>query len=260
MDVSVFNETFIEKTVSQGAMQAGCQTAGTYAVHLETAPEARFLLGRMFNVSYSTFFRNPLTFAVIDKMVLPGILARKAAGTRKSVRIWSAACAGGQEAYSMAILLESCFFDRQYFDYQIFGTDHDAEQILAAKMAIYRSESLENVPLKYLSKWFIADNDQYALHADLKQHVVFSVFDLLNPTLSSPPESIFGTFDIVFCANLLFYYKPAIRLAILEKIQGALASDGLVITGESERQIMKDARFREVFPQSAVFRSPYSKP
>jgi len=71
---------------------------------------------------------------------------------------------------------------------------------------------------------------------------------------NSPPDSIYGDFDLVLCANVLFYYKPHYQNVIIDKISNSLANDGLVMTGETERELLNSANFKEVFPQSAIFR------
>ena len=81
----------------------------------------------------------------------------------------------------------------------------------------------------------------------------FSVFDLFSEQLSSPPASIFGDFNLVICANLLFYYKHEFRKIILEKVGSCLAKGGYLVTGETERDILLRYNYHEIFPQSAIF-------
>jgi chemotaxis methyl-accepting protein methylase len=107
---------------------------------------------------------------------------------------------------------------------------------------------------KQLEKWFVQTGNSWSVIPELKKHIKFSVFDLLSKQYSSPPESIYGDFDLVLCANVLFYYKPEAQKIIMDKIRESLADDGLLITGEAEREILKTGKFKEVFPQSAIFR------
>jgi chemotaxis methyl-accepting protein methylase len=79
------------------------------------------------------------------------------------------------------------------------------------------------------------------------------VFDLFSEQLSCPPASIFGDFDLMVCANLLFYYKNEDRKIILKKAGKCLAKGGFIITGETERDILIRHNYHEVFPQSAIF-------
>jgi chemotaxis methyl-accepting protein methylase len=107
--------------------------------------------------------------------------------------------------------------------------------------------------LKRKNEWFTKKGDFYVVKNQLKENIDFSVFDLLNENSNCPPSSIFGDFDIIFCANLLFYFKREFRTSILEKLSSSLAKGGLLITGETEREILIQHNYREVYPQSAIF-------
>ncbi|MFT3752653.1 MAG: CheR family methyltransferase [Paludibacter sp.] len=87
----------------------------------------------------------------------------------------------------------------------------------------------------------------------MKKNIDFSVFDLFDTNFSCPPASIFGNFDFVFCANLLFYYSAECRAGIIEKVNNSLADNGLLVTSETEREMLIQAGFKEVYPQSAIF-------
>jgi chemotaxis protein methyltransferase CheR len=253
MDILMFDESFVNKIVLERMDLTECSDITDYCRYVaENQIEAELFTG-LLQVSYSKFFRNPLTFSVLESIVLPEIIARKRNNKSKEIRIWSAACAGGHEAYSMAMLLENCNGQKEQISYRIFGTDQDENQISLALIGEYCKESVGNVRQKHLEKWFTRSGNSYAIIPELKKNCVFSVFDLLSKQ-SSPPESIYGDFDLVFCANVLFYYKPEYRKKILNKIGHTLAEDGLLITGKTEREIVKAGNFKEVFPQSAIFR------
>ena len=175
---------------------------------------------------------------------------------RKELRIWSAASAGGQEAYSLAILLEELKnSDSEKFNYRIFATDQDETQVNEARKGEYPAAALNNLSLKRANQWFIKHGETYTVKPGLKENMEFSVFDLFSENLSSPPGSIFGDFDLVFCANLLFYYKDKYRKTILDKAGNCMADGGFLVVGEAEREILINYGYREVFPQSGVFRN-----
>ena len=135
----------------------------------------------------------------------------------------------------------------------IFATDRDEELIEQAYKGQYARHNLENISLAKIDKWFIKYGATYFIKPELKKRISFSVFDLFDENCSSPPTSIFGHFDIIFCANLLFYYKEKYRKIILDKIEGAMAEKCYLVTGESERDILVKYKFREIYPQSAIF-------
>jgi chemotaxis methyl-accepting protein methylase len=206
-------------------------------------------------ISYSEFFRNSLTFSVLEKIIIPAILTDMDKTNRKEIRIWSAACAAGQETYSLAILLNQFRNVKgKKINYRIFATDQSEQQILEAQEGHFKKSALNYVSLKHLNEWFIPEDKYYKVKQELKDSIEFSVFDLLNEKFNYPPTSVFGDFDVVICANLLFYYKPEFRKKIIRKISRSLAPNGYLVTGETEREILLQEHFQEVFPPSAIFK------
>jgi len=253
IDISMFDESFVNKTILQRIELSGCSDLKDYSRFMaENEKEATIFAG-LLQVSYSEFFRNTLTFSVLESIVLPEMVFRKGNSKSKEIRIWSAACAGGHEPYSLAMIMENLIGKDDKMRYRVFGTDQNEKQVNTALLGVYSKESVGNVTRKQFEKWFVHSGSSYAVIPELKKHIRFSVFDLLSKH-STPPESIYGDFDLVLCANILFYYKPEVQRVILEKVSDSLAEGGLLITGETEREILKAGNFKEVYPQSAIFR------
>jgi len=256
VDISLYDDSFLNRSLQRRAEETHCETMDRYGTLLEKSSAERERFMDSLQIHYSEFFRNPLTFAVLEHIVLPEIVRQKIGTKQKEIRIWSAACAGGQEAYSLAILLEEMkSYCSEKFTYRIFATDQSELQIHSAQEGRYSASALNNLNFKRVGQWFTKQGEAYTVKRDLKEHIDFSQFDLFDDNLSSPAESIFGDFDIIICANLLFYYKKEFQEVILDKIKNSLASGGYLITGETEREIVKKNNFSEVFPQSAIFRN-----
>lgn len=225
-----------------------------YLNALESSVEEATVFRRKLTNSYSEFFRNPITFAYLEQVVLPQLVEKKRIRKENEIRIWSAACASGQEAYSMAILCDELIETKKSdFNYLIFATDVDPDELLNAQKGVYNPATLGKVTLKRVQMYFSPDGDAYSIVPRLRNRIYFSAFDLLSDLGSCPPASIYGNFDLVFCSNLLFYYKPEFRIRILEKIGNSLSRGGYLITGETEREIIKGNNYREVFANSAIF-------
>ena len=254
IDVSMYDEIFMNKTIMQNVEKAGCRTFEEYSHILAESKKEVQKLADSFQISYSEFFRNPLTFSVLERIILPELIFNNRNKKSKEIRIWSAACAGGQETYSMAILLEGFNNGNERIEYRIFGTDQDEAQINKARIGEFDIASIGNVTHKLEKQWFLRHGNKYAVIPELKKNIEFSAFDLFSEQNSSPPESNFGGFDIILCANLLFYYKNEFRRIIIDKIRGALTENGLVITGEAEREILMNFKFKESYPHSGIFR------
>ena len=253
IDISMFDESFVYKTILQRIGFTGCSDITAYSHFVAENVEEAVLFSGLLQVNYSEFFRNPLTFSVLESILLPEIIFRKKNTKSREIRIWSAACAGGHEPYSLAMILENLIGQNDYIRYRIFGTDLDETQISKALLGEYNKESVGNIRQKELEQWFVQSGNLFSIIPELKKHIKFSVFDLLSKH-SSPSESIYGDFDLVVCSNILFYYKPAYQKIIIDKICDSLAEDGLLVTGEAEREILKSGKFREVYPQSSIFK------
>jgi chemotaxis methyl-accepting protein methylase len=257
-DISKFDDAFLAKSLDKRLAATGIKTTAVYGEFLEeNRAEVEAFYGSL-NIAFSEFFRNPLTFALMEQLILPSVVEANRHAGRTEIRIWSAACAAGQEAYSMAILLDELASSRtDALPFRIFATDHADAELASAKQGVYGSAAVQNVSLKHIQKYFAAKGDAYEIAPALRDRVDFSAYDLLDERLSSPAASIYGDFDLVFCSNLLFYYRPEVRQLILNKVLRALCPGGYLVTGEAERQIVaENTGFRPVFPPSTIFQKP----
>ncbi|MFZ4401009.1 MAG: CheR family methyltransferase [Bacteroidales bacterium] len=254
IDISKYDTTFLNNSIQKRISEKQCNTLDEYYTLIEqNNKEAKRFIDSL-QISYSEFFRNSLTFSVLERIVLPSLFLSRKVDKKKEIRIWSAASASGQEAYSLAILIEEIKnANCSNCKFRIFATDQSEEQLLEAKKGNYKPSALNNMNIQRLKQWFTKQGKTYTIKSELKENIDFSVFDLLNEQYSSPPVSIFGDFGIVLCANLLFYYKPEFQKQIMKKITHSLADDGYLITGEAEREIVMNHNYHEIYPQSAIF-------
>ena len=250
-----FNEKFIFDLMKKRIEVLGIQGIDEYValIQADSAEKSEFMSSQ--EVSYSEFFRNPLTFTVLSQIIIPEIVQFERSKRSNDIRIWSAACAAGQEAYSLAILLEEySTISETHTEYNIFATDINQYHLELAEAGKFDSLSVRNVSLRRINEFFESTNGYYEIKDKIKKHINFSIFNLLLDDCVCPPASIFGDFDIVLCANLLFYYKPEYQQKILKKIKKCLSANGFIITGETERDIMLNNGFIELFPKSCVFK------
>ena len=255
IDVIKFDANFLTRTLQKRMSLQNCNKIEEYtSILVEDIEEVNILKDSLHN-GYSEFFRNSLTYAVLEHIILPEIIIQMKKNNRKEIRIWSSACASGQEAYSLAILMEEIkevVGDK--IKYRIFATDLDKSKIDYAVKGQYSSSVVNNISGKILEKWFLRNGDSFSVKPELKDHIDFSVFDLFSENFSCPPASIFGDFDIVLCANLLFYYKDEYRKYIIEKTSCSLSEKGYLVVGETERDILKKFGYKETIPKSAIFK------
>jgi Methylase of chemotaxis methyl-accepting proteins len=185
------------------------------------------------------FFRDTKPFDLLRETVLPKITQARSKG--RSLRIWSAACSTGQEAYSIAITVKENAARFRDWPVEIIGTDISPAVLTKARAGIYSQfEVQRGMPIAYLIKYFKQIETQWQISADLKAMVKYREHNVLND-LSS-----LGMFDVVFCRNLLIYFDSETKQRVLEKISKIIASDGLLFLGGTETVIGITTRFEPV--------------
>jgi chemotaxis methyl-accepting protein methylase len=259
LDASVYEDTFFQKAVESRCAALGGIPFAEYVRIVSDDPAELARFTACLHIGYSEFFRSPLTFACLETLVLPFIIKRKAQNQEGGVRIWSAACAEGQAAYSVAMLCDELMRQASAAPdavpgYQVFGTDIDERALQTARTGTYTVSALGKVTLKRSEACFLRQGESYTVVQRIRDAVDFSAFDLVTEQGLCPPISIYGSFDLVFCCNLLFYYKPHVQDRILEKLGSCLAPGSCLVTGDAERDIVARHHFREVYPGSAIFK------
>jgi chemotaxis methyl-accepting protein methylase len=239
-DVSLYEESFLMKSLEKRMEKTATKTPGSYLGYLSENREEAETFFRSLNITYSEFFRSPLTFALLEQIILPRLIEEKAKSNRSEIRIWSAGCAAGQESYSIAMLLDEIAAKRDIeIPFRIFATDTSEPDLASARIGVYDYGTLQNVRLKHLRTYFTTQGEAYVIDAGLRDRIEFSYYDLLDDESACPPTSIFGDFDLVMCCNLLFYYRQDIRRFILSKVGRCLSQEGYLVTGEVERVIVE---------------------
>ena len=264
INTSGYEEAFFNKCVQARMSKTSSISFKMYCNYLRINKEESDSLTAALNNTFSEFFRNTLTFAYLEQIILPGLIEKKRKEKNKEIRIWSAACASGQEPYSIAILVDELIRGQKAdLACHIFATDINQSELSIAKRGIFPLSALGKVTTNRLNTYF-ARVDQtanqyqsanYVITSDLMNYLDFSVFDLTSEEASCPQASIYGNFDLVFCSNVLFYYKPEYRKRILTKIGNCLNSNAWLITGEAEREIVKENNYREEFFSTGIFRN-----
>jgi chemotaxis methyl-accepting protein methylase len=239
LDISVYAKAFLVQTIDQRRAEKRGMTLAEYEEYLSRSPAEAEALCQSLHVCYSEFFRHPLTFALLEQHILPALIAEKKQAGGNEIRVWSAGCAAGQEAWSVAILLdELCGAEDATLDYRIFATDVSEPELRLAREGMYNAEAIGNISSRHLQTYFSLHGDAYAVVPRLRTRVDFSRYDLLDEHSCCPSASLYGDFDLILCCNLLFYYRQDIRQRILDKVCRALAPGGYLVVGEADRAIV----------------------
>jgi chemotaxis methyl-accepting protein methylase len=254
-DMGRYEGTFLSKSLEKQIHEKHCASIEDYYVYLEQNHEEGVTFIKSLQIHFSEFFRDPLACALLERVIIPELILKKKAGKQKEIRIWSAGCAAGQEAYTVAILLDEAISSTgQNLNYRIFATDLDQALLDEARLGRYHPEAIKNINLKRVGSCFTRQGEDYVIKPSIQQHIDFSIFNLFDENRGCPPVSIFGDFDLVFCCNLLIYYQPEYRNLIFNKFSNCIVQGGYLVTGEAERAIAPSHHFSEVYPQASIFR------
>lgn len=255
-DLFGFDEAFLSRVLNKRIDNLKLRNQEEYMEYFKMNYKEKILLLDETRNSYSEFFREPYVFEFLSRNIARQLNKEAfiSSGNRE-YRVWSMACAAGQEPYSLAILLQEMLSNNEsfLFKFRIFATDISEKRIVEAKQGVYSTANLANVKYALLLKWFENKGEYFEIKQTLKQKVEFSVFDLLDDTLSYPSGCVFGDFHLVYCANVLYYYQKKQQEEIMRKIIRSLNKGGILVVSETERELVPKSHFRELTPESGIF-------
>jgi len=225
-DFSKYKPSTIRRRIERriGVTQTG--TMADYLSRLKNDPEEVSALFNDLLIGVTNFFRDPEVFQILATTAIPHILSRQSQG----IRAWSAGCSTGEEAYSLAILLqEEIAAQGLERTVNVFASDIDKRAIDAARSARYPASIARDISTERLARFFAPsqDNASYQVKKTIRDLVVFSIHDLIK----DPP---FFKLDLLVCRNLLIYLNLDLQKKILPMFHYALNPGGILVLGTSE--------------------------
>ncbi len=218
----------------------------TYLDYLQVHPEEFEALFNTILINVTAFFRDAEVWDYVDSHVLPAIIEEQAA--KGPIRIWSAGCASGEEAYSVAILLaERLGLEGLRDRVKIYATDVDMEALGQARHASYPARLLENVSPPLVEKYFDAAGDRLALNRELRRAVIFGKLDLLQ-------DAPISRVDFLLCRNTLMYFNSEAQGRILARFAFSLNPNGFLLLGRAEMLFSHATLFTAVDLKRRLFR------
>lgn len=215
-------------------------------LHDKSNPAGRAEMERLINfltVGETYFFRDEGQFNALTSKVLPALIARKRAAAaaigpniQPQLRLWSAGCATGEEAYSLAIILKELLPDIDHWHILILATDINQDTLARAREALYSDWSFREARAKAVqARYFNFDSatKRYALRDDIRQMVTFAPLNLIEaeyPALHNNTASI----DLILCRNVTIYFTEEDTRRIVQRFYDALVQDGWLVVGHSE--------------------------
>lgn len=231
VDFSRYKQTTIKRRIARRIAIKGMSSLEEYLKLLQENTEESWSFTQEAFIVVSEFYRDVVEFDFFKSQVLEGL---QKTPKQESLRIWVAGCATGDEAYTIAMLLEDIKKQENlFFEYKIFATDISDKAITFARTARYTIDKLVNVPDDWFSYYFERVGEDYEVCRYVREKVVFSVHNIF----SDPP---FSSIDIVTCRNLLIYFDAHLQTQLIQLFHYSLQEDGLLFLGGAESIQEKD--------------------
>lgn len=245
-DFTGYKRTTLMRRVRHRMAQAGHESFDQYLDVLQASSDEFAALFNTILINVTAFFRDPDAWEYIAKDVIPRMLAER--GPDDPIRVWSAGCASGQEAYTLAMLLaEALGPDNFRQRVKIYATDVDDDALTEARAAIYDAKAVESVPAEFLNKYFEQLNGRYSFHKDLRRAVIFGRNDLVK-------DAPISRVDLLVCRNTLMYMNAETQRNVLGRLHFALAAQGTLFLGHAEMLLSHTDRFTPLNLKHRVFR------
>jgi two-component system CheB/CheR fusion protein len=225
LDFHGYKPTTLARRIRKRMEALGLGSFGAYQDYLEVHPEEFTTLFNTILINVTGFFRDPEAWEVVRATVVPQIVASKGPG--EPVRAWSAGCASGEEAYTIAMVLaEELGADEFRERVKIYATDVDEEALNLARHAAYSARQVEAIPPE-LVRYFEPVDGAYLFRKELRRQVIFGRHDLIS-------DAPISRIDLLVCRNTLMYFNAETQARILSRFHFALNDGGYLFLGRAE--------------------------
>lgn len=246
--MSVYKDKCMKRRVAIRMRSCRCHDATEYCNLLRQSEQELDQLKKTLTIHVSQFFRNPSMFNKLQNEVLPSLFQKTGAGHER-LRFGSLGCAGGEEAYSLGIILRE-FFSREllHTPVDILAFDIDADILQAAARAEYNEDRLKDLPDFMRERYFVPNGHRMQLSAEIKEMVTFHQQNIMDVETFDPCR-------LILCRNTLIYFARPDQEKILRGIAHILSTDGILVLGKSET-LVGDVRrhFTTICPIERIYR------
>jgi two-component system CheB/CheR fusion protein len=203
---------------------------------------------RLFNtilINVTSFFRDTAHWEYVRDQVVPRLAGPAGAG--ETIRVWSAGCASGEEAYSIAMLIAEAVGPESFRErVKIYATDVDEEALGQARHAVYSAQTAEGVPADLLEKYFEKQDGRYVFNKELRRSVIFGRHDLIQ-------DAPISRVNLLICRNCLMYFNTEAQARVLARFHFALAPRGVLFLGKAETLLAQSLTFEPLDIKRRLF-------
>ncbi len=245
-DFTGYKRASLMRRVRHRMGHVGCETFEDYLDVLQASSDEFSALFNTILINVTAFFRDSEAWDYIAANVIPRILADR--GPNYPIRVWSAGCASGQEAYTLAMLLAEALGPEEFRQrVKIYATDVDEDALTEARAAAYDAKAVESVPRDLLKRYFENVNGRYVFYKDLRRAVIFGRNDLVR-------DAPISRVDLLLCRNTLMYMNADTQRNVLSRLHFALAMHGTLFLGHAETLLSHSDRFTPLDLKHRIFR------
>lgn len=246
---SSYKDTCLRRRISVRMRIKGAATFEEYGFLLDDDALEYDRLIATLTINVSKFFRNPETFASIATKVIPELTS----GSAPLIRVWSAGCASGEEAYSLAVLCHQHLEERRSANgkvrFDIVGTDVDSGAISAARRGRYGEAAFADTTPAVRDTYFPLSEGLHTASTDLRQLVAFKRADLLDASLAP------SRFHLILCRNVIIYFRRQAQEWLFERFHELLLPGGFLVLGKVEALLGKSrSKFTPISSKERIYR------
>jgi two-component system, chemotaxis family, CheB/CheR fusion protein len=244
-DFTGYKRASLRRRLTRRMQVQQIDSCGDYLDYLEVHPEEFGLLFNTILINVTAFFRDAPAWAFLASEIIPQLISGKLPGA--PIRVWSAGCASGEEAYTMAIILaEALGWDEFRHRVKIYATDVDEHALAQARQAIYDAKAVKAVPPELLDKYFERVGPHYVFRADLRRAMIFGRHDLIQ-------DAPIPRLDLVMCRNILMYFNAEVQARVLARFHFALNDQGFLFLGRAEMLLTHTSLFTPMNLKHRIF-------
>jgi two-component system CheB/CheR fusion protein len=244
-DFTGYKRASLMRRVLHQMQRVGVTDFDQYQDYLQVHPEEFIHLFNTILINVTGFFRDRDAWDLLATELVPHLLDH---AEDEPIRLWSAACASGQEAYSLAMLFaEALGPDNFRARVKVYATDVDEEALSYARTASYSERELTGLPEGYRERYFTPAGDRFQFDPDLRRSVIFGRNDLLQ-------DAPISRIDLLTCRNALMYFNAESQARIVSRLGFALKPDGVLFLGKAEMLLNSSATFEPIDTKRRFFR------
>ncbi|MET8999996.1 CheR family methyltransferase [Amycolatopsis sp. NPDC004169] len=251
-DFTGYKRSSLMRRVRRRMSQVGTESYTDYIDQLQVNADEFVALFNTILINVTGFFRDPDAWEHLREHVLPALLAER--NPEEPIRVWSAGCSAGQEAYSLAMLFADVLGVEAFRQrVKIYATDVDDEALAQARHAAYTPAEVEGLTEAQLEQFFELQGSRYCFRKDLRRSVIFGRNDLVQ-------DAPISRIDLLVCRNTLMYFNAETQTKILERFHFALAPRGVLFLGKAEMLLSHTRIFEPLDLKRRVFRKAVNAP